>query len=59
MEGIGPAVGDHCHVGRGTLHMRLDGQHVSELGDRIDLETLGVANNDRIKPFAWPEVDSC
>ncbi len=37
--------------------MRLDGQDIAKLGDWIDLETLGVANNDGVKPFALPKVD--
>jgi hypothetical protein len=57
MERIGPAVGDYRHIGRGTLHMRLDGQHIAKFWDRIDLETLGVADNDGVKPFALSKMD--
>ena len=35
--------------------MRFDGQHIAKLGDRIDLETLGVADNHGVKPFALPQ----
>jgi hypothetical protein len=32
--------------------MRLDRQHIAELGDRIDLEALGVADDHRLDQFS-------
>jgi len=37
--------------------MRLDGQDIAKFWYRINLETLGVADNDGVKPFALPKVD--
>ena len=37
--------------------MRLDRQHIAELGDRIDLEALGVADDHRLEPLARPEMN--
>jgi hypothetical protein len=38
--------------------MRFDGQDIAKFWDRIDLETLGVAYYDGVKPFALSKVDS-
>ena len=37
--------------------MRFDREHIAKLGDRIDLEAFGVADNHRLEPLPGPEMD--
>ena len=37
--------------------MRFDRQHIAKLGDRIDLEALGVADNHGFKPLPRSEMN--
>ena len=37
--------------------MGLYGQHIAKFGDWIDLETLGVAHDNRFKPLAGAKMD--
>ena len=57
MECIAATVGDHAHVGRRILDMRLDRQHIAKLGDWIDLKSFGVSHDHSLEPLPVTKLD--